>query len=126
MTKKNKEESIEEEKEEILTKRQKQFLEALELSLGIVTSAAKKTRIHRDNHYIWLKTNPTYKKAVEKIQESVLDFTESALFKRIKDGDTASIIFHLKCKGKARGYIEKVQNENVVYETQKPFSWFDE
>jgi hypothetical protein len=39
--------------------------------------------------------------------ERDLDYTESQLKKNIKAGKEASIFFHLKCKGKARGWIER-------------------
>ena len=53
----------------------------------------------------------------------MLDFAESKLFQKIKEGDSTAILFYLKTQGKARGYIERsevtganggpVQVENV-------------
>ena len=82
------------------------MLQALEKSLGIVTTAAKTAGIDRTTHYEWMKTDEEYKKAVESIGDGVLDFAESSLHKLIKDGNPASTIFYLKTKGKKRGYIE--------------------
>jgi hypothetical protein len=85
----------------------KAMIEALEKSLGIVTTAAKQVGIARSTHYLWLETDPDYKMAVEGISDMTLDFAESQLHKRMKaDSDTA-IIFYLKTKGKKRGYIER-------------------
>lgn len=94
----------------------KAMIEALEQSLGIVTSACKKVGIGRTTHYEWLKTDEEYKKNVESIEDVALDFAESQLHLQIQDGSTASTIFYLKTKGKKRGYIERteVQQETTI------------
>ena len=83
------------------------MLEALEKSLGIVTSACKSVGISRNTHYTWLKQDDIYKEAVEDIENIALDFAESQLHKQIKRGNTAGTIFYLKTKGKKRGYVER-------------------
>jgi len=85
----------------------KDMIAALEKTLGIVTTACKIVGISRATHYEWVKTDAEYKKAVEDIDNICLDFVESQLHTRIKEGDTTSMIFYLKTKGKKRGYIEK-------------------
>jgi len=85
------------------------MLEALEKSLGIVTSARKSVGISRNTHYTWLKQDDIYKEAVEDIENIALDFAESQLHKQIKDGNTAGTIFYLKTKGKKRGYVERTE-----------------
>ena len=89
------------------------MLEALEKSLGIVTSACKSVGISRNTHYTWLKQDDIYKEAVEDIENIALDFAESQLHKQIKRGNTAGTIFYLKTKGKKRGYIERMETENT-------------
>ncbi len=81
------------------------MLEALEKSLGIVSTACKMVDISRQTHYAWLKADEEYKSAVNSIQDSVLDFAESHLYKLVKEGNPAATIFFLKTKGKKRGYI---------------------
>lgn len=83
------------------------MIEALEKSLGIVTTACKSVGIARQTHYEWLKEDPAYKDAVEGISDIALDFAESQLHQQIKEKDTTATIFYLKCKGKKRGYIER-------------------
>lgn len=90
-----------------------QMIEALQKSLGIVTSACKITGLSRTAHYEWLKDDPEYKAKVEDIQDIVLDLSESQLYKKVNAGDTIAILFHLKTKGKKRGYIEKVEVDNT-------------
>lgn len=83
------------------------MLEALTNSLGVVSTAAGVVGIARETHYRWLKEDPDYKLAVESLADISIDFAESMLHKRMKEGSDAAIIFFLKCRGKHRGYIEK-------------------
>jgi hypothetical protein len=83
------------------------MLEALEKSLGVVTTAAKQMDMSRDTHYKWMDSDEEYKEAVKALDEVAIDFAESNLHRRIKDGDTTATIFYLKTKGKRRGYVER-------------------
>ena len=85
----------------------KAMLEALEKSLGVVTTACKSVGIGRTTHYMWLDEDPEYRAAVESISDIAVDFAESSLHKQIKDGNPTSTIFFLKTKGKKRGYVER-------------------
>tara|TARA_B100000902_G_C27308081_1_gene916742 strand:- start:2708 stop:3064 length:357 start_codon:yes stop_codon:yes gene_type:complete len=84
----------------------KAVIEALEKSLGVVTTACKQVGIGRTQFYEWLK-EPEFKAEVDSIQDIALDFAESQLHKQIKDGNTSATIFYLKTKGKKRGYVER-------------------
>jgi hypothetical protein len=89
----------------------KGMVDALEKSLGVVTSACKSVGISRETHYRWLREDEEYKNEVESISDIALDFAETQLQKQIKEGSTAATIFYLKTKGKKRGYIERVEQE---------------
>lgn len=93
------------------------MLKALEQQLGIITAACKQVGIDRKTHYRWLEADPEYKEAAEAIPEVVLDFAENQLYKAIKDGNVTATIFFLKTRGKDRGYIERIQQEDI---TAKP------
>jgi len=82
-------------------------LDALRLSLGVVSSACQIAKIDRSTFYKYYKEDEDFKAACLEIEDYALDFAETKLFKKIDDGDTACIIFYLKTKGKKRGYIEK-------------------
>lgn len=84
----------------------KAVIEALEKSLGVVTTACKQVGIGRTQFYEWLK-DPEFKAEVDSIQDIALDFAESQLHQQIKKGNTAATIFYLKTKGKRRGYVER-------------------
>lgn len=92
----------------------KALLDALEKSLGIVTTACKSVGVDRGTFYNYLKTDPDFAAAVEDVGEVTLDFAESALLRNIKQGDTTAIIFYLKTKGRVRGYI---QSQNIDHTT---------
>jgi hypothetical protein len=94
------------------------MIEALEKSLGIVTSACKSVGINRSTHYDWLKTDEDYKAEVESIEDIAIDFAESQLHKQIKDGNPTSTIFYLKTKAKKRGYIERQEiHQETTYKS---------
>lgn len=105
------------------------MIEALEKSLGIVSTACSQVGISRQTHYEWLKEDEKYKESVEDISEMAIDFVESKLHEKINGvtvqtfnskgepqiydqapSDTA-IIFFLKTKAKKRGYIERQEIE---------------
>jgi hypothetical protein len=87
----------------------KALVEALEASLGVVTTACKKVGIDRRDYYRWMEEDPEFKEKVEKIGDIAFDFVESALYKQIQEGNTASTIFWLKTKARHRGYSEKLE-----------------
>ena len=99
----------------------KALIEALEKSLGVVSTACKAAGVSRDTHYRWLREDPDYKEQVEELAEVAVDFAESHLHKLIKDGNPAATIFFLKTKGKNRGYIER---QEIAVAEKKPLSWF--
>ena len=85
------------------------LLEALEKSLGIVTSACKSAGCSRETFYKYCKEDDDFKRDVDELSNVALDFAESQLHKQIRDGIPSSTIFYLKTKGKSRGYIEKLE-----------------
>ena len=78
----------------------KALLEALEKSLGVVTTACKLVGLNRSTYYEYYNNDPEFKQAADNVENVVLDFVESQLHKQIKDGNTSSTIFYLKTKGK--------------------------
>ena len=98
----------------------KAMIEALEKSLGVVTSASRIVGIGRTTHYSWIESDPEYKQAVEDISGIALDFAESQLHKQIKEGNTAATIFFLKTQGKKRGYIERQEH---IFEGDAVIKW---
>ena len=85
----------------------KAIIEALEKSLGVVTTACKIVGIDRTTFYRYLKDDAAFAKEVQDIENIAIDFVESQLFKQIKEGNTTATIFYLKTKAKKRGYVER-------------------
>lgn len=85
----------------------KALLDALEKSLGVVTTACKKVGIGRTTYYDWYNTDKEFKKQVDDLQNVALDFAESQLHRQIAENSTSATIFYLKTKGKKRGYVER-------------------
>ena len=98
----------------------KRMLEALEKTLGIVTTACKKVGVSRSQFYGWCREDEEFKKEVDEVEGMALDFAESKLMENIGSKKETSIIFYLKTKGKKRGYIEKTESENRNYNTVQP------
>ena len=89
----------------------KKLIQALEKSLGIVSSACKIVEINRSTFYKYYNEDKEFKKEVDSINDVALDFAESKLLENIKDKKETSIIFYLKTKGKKRGYIESIKHD---------------
>lgn len=90
----------------------KALLEALEKSLGVVTSACKIVGVDRTTFYKYVNEDAEFKRAVDDVENIALDFAESQLHKQIQNGEVSSTIFFLKTKGKKRGYVEKQEVEH--------------
>ena len=91
------------------------FINAYESTFGNITESCKIAQIDRGTYYNWIKSDESFKETVDSIEpeEMALDFAEKQLFKRIKGESDACLIFFLKTKGKGRGYVEKIQTEEV-------------
>ena len=108
------------------------MLKALRYSLGNITDATSRVGISRKTHYQWLHADPEYREDVDAITEAAIDFVESKLFqliegatrtietqdgaKTVKDAPNATaIIFYLKTRAKARGYVERQELTAAIH-----------
>tara|TARA_Y100001970_G_C13850936_1_gene659299 strand:- start:36 stop:392 length:357 start_codon:yes stop_codon:yes gene_type:complete len=91
----------------------KALLEALEKSLGVVTTACKQVGIDRTTFYRYYKNDSRFRKKVNELSDVAKDFAESQLFKQIQDGNPTATIFYLKTKAKDRGYVERQEIEHT-------------
>lgn len=91
----------------------KALISAMEKSLGVVTTACKNVGLSRKTFYEYYNTDKDFKGSIDDIENIALDFAESKLHGLINADNVPSTIFYLKTKGKDRGYVERVENENV-------------
>ena len=92
------------------TKQKKElFLSVFEKNGCYIKKAADTVGITRQLFYHWQKNDQKFADTVEEIREGMIDFVENSLLKKINEGDTTSIIFFLKTRGKERGYVEKTE-----------------
>jgi len=101
----------------------KKLISALAKNLGIVTAACKQSKVSRSTFYNWYHNDNDFKIAVDDINEQTMDFVETQLHKKIKEGDTSSIIFYCKTKGKKRGYVERQEIQHDSSIESKLIEW---
>jgi hypothetical protein len=83
------------------------FLELFRKKAGIVTAVCQAVGVGRHTYYDWLKSDKAFAAAIDDLNEQIIDYSESMLMSKIQQGNMTAIIFHLKCKGKARGWVER-------------------
>lgn len=108
-----------------MTKKDKrEFLKVFQKALGNVSVACKNYNIDRQTFYNWYNNDADFRANADAVKEIRKDFIESALDKRIQEGDTTAIIFAAKTQCKDRGYVEK---QELKVETEQPlFGLIDE
>lgn len=89
-----------------------QVIASLKGSLGILSPALAGAKVTNKMHCEWMRKDPKYAEAVNEIAEVALDYVETQHYRNIKNGDVASTIFHLKTKGRHRGYSEHLTLSN--------------
>lgn len=111
------------------TKKDKEaFLSILQKKNYNVSKACKAFGIDRGRYYVWLKEK-WFAQAIEYLHEEDLDDSEETL-RLLRKGvpkkddkgnitgwiikpEITATIFHLKTKGKSRGYVERNENINI-------------
>lgn len=100
------------------------FLVVFEKALGNVSVACKNFGCDNKTFYNWYNEDADFRAKADAVKEIRKDFIESALDKRIQEGDTTAIIFAAKTQCKDRGYVEK---QELKVETEQPlFGFIDE
>lgn len=101
-----------------------EFLKVFKKALGNISVACQNFGCERQTFYNWYNTDADFKAKADAVKEIRKDFIESALDKKIQEGDTTAIIFAAKTQCKDRGYVEK---QELKVETEQPlFGFIDE
>ena len=74
---------------------------------GLVSIVARRLGVSRQTVYNYKKRWKTVAEALEEESDEMLDFSQQKLFEQVAEGNMTAIIFHLKCKGKHLGYVER-------------------
>jgi len=85
--------------------------DAITEAKGFITVTAARLGCSRRTVDNYVKDYPTVREALEDARESRHDFVESRLMAAINKDNITAIIFYLKTQCKARGYVERVQQE---------------
>jgi len=96
--------------------RQQAFIAAYLAGGFHVGRACAEVGINRSTFCVWQKTDAKFLEAFHDGYEELLDEWEAQLHRNIMAGDTTSVIFALKTRGKERGYTER---ESVNRQTVK-------
>lgn len=93
-----------EQRKEYTAQQKAAFLRALAESVGLVSNALKKVGITRGTYNTWYAVDLQFRADVEEVERAQVDYVESRLLLRIREGDTRAMIFYLSNKGKHNGY----------------------
>lgn len=96
----------------ISVKREK-IKEAIFSAGGFITQTAELLGVERHTVSRWRHNDVEIAEWFEEAVDNNLDIAETKLMENIKAGKEASVFFYLKCKGKARGFIERQQFEHM-------------
>lgn len=85
------------------------FLTQLEQSFGLVATTCREVGISRSTYYKWRKDDSQFADRADEVKELQKDAVEALILKKMKDGDTAMLIFYAKTQMKDRGYVERTE-----------------
>lgn len=94
-----------------VAKRKARIITAMIKHKGLVSYACKEAKVSRITYYKYYKFDALFRKVIDEIEDTVLDVSESALHGLIAKKEPSAVYFHLKCKGKKRGYVERKELE---------------
>lgn len=83
-----------------------------------MSATADALSVSRATLYNWRNEDSELDSMMKDAEESLIDFSESKLMESIQEGNLTAIIFHLKTKGKNRGYVEGQEIRATVATTK--------
>jgi hypothetical protein len=87
--------------------KEKQTLEAIKGSAGIISTIAKRLTVDWHTAESYIQKYPSALEAFAAEREGILDMAEATIFTAIKQGDTGSAKWILSTIGRKRGFTEK-------------------
>jgi hypothetical protein len=86
-----------------------QMIEALEASRGLIAPAARYLGCKRDTVRAYIEEYPEVARIKKDMEEVGLDISENSLLNAAERGEAWAVCFHLKTKGKHRGFVERAE-----------------
>lgn len=99
----------------------KEVKAALRKSKGIVSVAAKNLGISDTALYRRIQRNKSLQNVKWEAREGVVDMAEAKLFKLINGDDFRAIKYTLSTLGKSRGYVERVESQDLTPQKKQVF-----
>jgi hypothetical protein len=95
---------------------------------GNMAAVGRKFGVSRQGVWDFVQHHQVLQQVVLEVKETFIDDIEGALYRGAKEGNTTAQIFILKTQGRARGYVERVENtgadgqpiEIVVKHVERP------
>lgn len=92
----------------------KKIAEVLKETKGNLTATAESLGYTRRNVEKRIAKSKHLKDVLSEARDSFVDMVEGAMQKKIREGDTACIIFALKTRGRDRGWCERVEVDSRI------------
>lgn len=89
----------------------RQIESTLRKTNGLISHAAELLGVTRSAIHDRINRSPHLQKVMKEIEERLIDKSENVVYHHMQNKNLTAAIFHLKTKGKARGWIEKHEAE---------------
>ena len=86
-----------------------QIAEVLQKSRGMIAVSARLLNCQRNTVYGYIKRHKRLQRLIEDERELFVDKAELKLQEAVQQGEGWAVCFALKCLGKPRGYVERVE-----------------
>jgi len=86
------------------------IIRALQKSGGAIVAAARSLRIHPTTIHRRVKCSSRVKQILDEEREYTIDLAAMQLRKAVNRGEAWAVCFTLKCLGKERGFVERVEH----------------
>lgn len=86
---------------------------AIQSTMGNISRAAQMLGLSRGGLHRFIKDHPDIKDLVTDAREQMCDVAESSLHLAVAKGESWAVCFTLKCLGKDRGYVERLEHRKV-------------
>lgn len=90
-----------------------QFIDVIPGTAGIISTIARRVGCAWHTAQKYIEKYATIRRVYESECNSMLDLAELEALKLIKAGDGSMIRWYLSTKGKHRGYVERVEQEQL-------------